>query len=149
MKVLGKLLVILGIVAIIPAGFILFRDNSQARKHDARIEELKQERTEVRETLGKVNLEYRGYRQSISSIPDSTRLEISGKISETYREYGKRISVLEMRERELSRLILRQRTMKNEVMADTGRFVGALGGGGVLMMLVGFVLTRRRAGLGG
>lgn len=145
MKIFGKVLVVLGIAAVLPAGFVVVRDMSKAREHDTNIANMTEERTELRENLHKLGLEYRGYQQSIPSIPDSIRKATSGQILAEGREYSKRIRVMEQQNRELTRLIKREGRMKQERLEGTRRFAGRLGGGGVALMVLGFVLIRRGA----
>jgi hypothetical protein len=142
MKLIGKFLVVLGIAAILPAGFVLVRDMSKAREHDTNVKNMTEERSEMREELHKVSLEYRGYQKSISSIPDSIRKATSGQILAEGREFTKRIRVMQQKDRELTRLMTRQGTMKRELLEGTRRFVGRIGGGGVALMVLGFVLVR-------
>lgn len=143
MKNLGTVLIIVGIVALIPAGGIAWKDSARSRSFDKKIKELTGQRAELRDELRSTNLEYRGYQNSIPTMPDSTKKEQSGKIMATYRDYNKKIRVLEMKEKEFTRLILRQQSMKDErnsAMVARMTMVGAVG---LVLVVLGVVLVRR------
>ena len=150
MKLFGRLLIVLGIVAIIPGGLMVSRDLLKAREFDAKTEKYRAEREVARESLFDLNMEYRGYQQSVPTMPDSIKKAQSGFISKTYREYNKKIRSLEMQQKELTRLMGREQTKKEEALADTRLVGGGLGGGGLLLIVLGLILSRRgrRRGLG-
>ena len=129
MKLLGRLFIVLGILALIPGGLTIARDTRQAGQHDAKIAQLDADRDSIMKELHDLNIEYRGYQQSVPTIPDSIKKAQSGIISNTYKEYNKRIRVLEMDQQEMKRLMGREETRKAEVMADTWTVGGGLAGG--------------------
>lgn len=143
MKVLGKILIVLGILVFIPAGLNLARDLSAARTHEKSISDLDTERAAVRTKLDSVGLRLRGYQQSVPSIPDSIKKAQSGRISETYRDYNKQIRTLEMQERDLTNRMKRQRRLKSDALADTPLVSGGLGGAGLVLLVAGLALSMR------
>lgn len=143
MKILGRILFVVGIVLIIPAVLNLARDLSSAGKYKRAMADLEAQRSDVRERLGAVNLEFRGYQQSVPSIPDSVKMANSGKISEKLREYSKTIRTFEMQERDLTARIKRQNRLKEDALSGTFRVSGGLGGPGMLLVVAGLVLWRR------
>jgi hypothetical protein len=143
MKRLGTALIILGVAALIPTGAITWKDTKRSRGFDEKVAELTTQRAGVRDQLRATNLEYRGYQRSIPSMPDSTRKQVSGQIMEAYRNYNKKIRLLENQEREFTRLILRQQAMKGERNARLVRWMAGLGGAGILVAAAGVILVRR------
>lgn len=143
MKFLGRLLVVLGIAALVPAGWTAYRDISRAKRHDAAREELLARREKVRDELHDVALELRGYRESIPAMPDSVKMAMSGVISRKLRDYNKHVGTLESRDRELTRRMTREEARKAEVLANTWWISGGIAAGGVLLLAVGIGLTRR------
>jgi hypothetical protein len=132
-----------GIAAIVTAGVLTLKDRQRAGAFDAKIKELTAERADIREQLGATNLEFRGYQKSIPAMPDSTRKQISGEIMEKSRNFNKKIRMFEIRDKELTRLILRQETMKGERRSHlTWWFIG-VGGGGILLAGLGLGALRR------
>ncbi len=142
-KTLGKLFVVLGIVALIPLGVVTFQNMGRSAQYDDKIAELTSERLELRDKLFKLNIEFRGYQKSIPAIPDSIRKAQSGIISAKYKNYNKSIRGMEMREQEVTRLIGRNETMKSEVLVRSKWWRRLSGGGGLALLLLGFVFLRR------
>jgi hypothetical protein len=149
MKLFGRLLVVLGIAALIPAAATAYQHFSAAKKHDAKIEELLAKRDTVRTELTEVSLRLRGYQQSIPSMPDSLKKAQSGIISQTFREFNKNVRRLERDEAELTRLVGRERTRKDEALSGTWRLSGSLAGVAVLLVVGGIAMTRRASGFRG
>ena len=149
MKLFGRLLVVLGIAALVPAAVTAYQDVSVAKKHDAKIEELLAKRDTVRTELTEVSLKLRGYQQSIPAMPDSIKKAKSGIISRTFREFNKNVRRLERDEAELTRLVGRERTRKDEVLSGSWRLSGGLAGVAVLLVVGGVAMTRRASGFRG
>lgn len=146
MKILGRILFVIGIVAVIPAALNLVGDLSTAGKHQREIEDLDSTRAALRKKLGALNLEFRGYQQSLPTIPDSIKMANSGKISEKLREYSKRIGGMEMQEEDLTRRMKRQERLRSDALADTPRVSGGLGGVALVLIVAGLLVSRRARG---
>ena len=142
-KILGKLLVVLGVAALVPVGFATFQDMGRRAEYDNKIAELTSEKAALQEKLFKLNIEYRGYQKSVPSIPDSVRKAQAGIISNKYKTYNKRIRGMEIRQKEITRLIGRNETMKGESLGRSGNWPNMVGGGGLALILLGVVLIRR------
>jgi len=143
MKLIGWLMIVLGVAAMIPGGITLFRDLEQARVHDEKIAGFDQQRSAALEELQQARLEYRGYQRSLREIPDSVRTENSALMARQYEALKQKIRKLDMHSEDLKRRMAWEERKKDEVLAGTPAVAGGLGGGGLVLIVAGLLIAHR------
>jgi hypothetical protein len=146
MKLIGWLMIVLGVAAVIPGGITLYRDLEQARAIDEKIAEFDKERATSLEQLQQARLEYRGYQNSLPDIPDSVREENLAVINKRQVTMRQKVIRLNSHSEDLKRRMIREERKKTELLADTPMVAGGLGGGGLVLIVAGMVIARRSAG---
>jgi hypothetical protein len=148
MKVFSIILIVIGIVAAASAGAVAMRQMARDRTHRAETARLEDEREKSVEERTQHNLTQRAVLKSIHNQPDSLRMAKSGEISMRIRELDKRIRVLSMKEKELSRLMRREKRHSAEEWVEARRKMIPLGTGGIVFLVTGGLLAwkgRQRA----
>jgi hypothetical protein len=143
MKVIGILLIVIGVGVAVPATLTWWNDRSDAAAHEELLVELGAKREATLKQLHEINLRYRGYQKSVPQIPDSIRAAESAIISGRYKDYNKQISALETKETEQSRLLKRTRTKRAERAAEAKKSTLPFAAGAVLLLIAGAVVLRR------
>jgi hypothetical protein len=114
MKILGIILIVVGLGLAAPVGLITVQQSRSAGAHLAAIDSLTIERKAAVEELSDVNLKLRAIMKSINVQPDSLRFQESGKISQRMQELSQRARQLTMNQTELARLIRREKRLLDE-----------------------------------
>lgn len=142
MKILGVILIVAGLCAAVPAGMIGKKQMDNVRAHEAVIDSLEQLRSEMIEERVDVNLRSRAATESIfDSNPDSLRKAELGRITGHLKDLNRQLRVLNRDEKELRRLVRREKSRMEEETAEAKRTLFPIGGGAALLMLAGIVLT--------
>jgi hypothetical protein len=141
MKILGVILIVAGLCVAVPAGVIGKKHMDSVRAYEAAIDSLEQVRSEKVEERIKVNLAYRAVEESLDSNPDSLRMAESSRITSRLRDLNRRSRVLTRDEKELRRLVRREKSHMEEEAAEAKRTLFPLSGVAALLMLTGIVLT--------
>ena len=145
MRILAKILIVLGILALVAAGMTASRDIGAMKEHNATVAELTEKRAELRATAHEVKLEYRAYQQSVPTMPDTLRMATGAEITKKLNNYSKQVAAMTGEDRELSRLIRRAQGERAEVVARLKWWLGVFGGGGAVLMLLGTAVLRFRS----
>jgi hypothetical protein len=143
MRVLGIVLMVLGLGAAVPATLTWIDNRSDAAETARTLQELEQRHDATLEQLQDTNLRYRGYQNSVPQIPDSIRAAESAIISGRLRDYSKAITALEIKDREQTRLINRTRTKRAEREDAAKASMIPFAAGTVVLLLAGVVFLRR------
>lgn len=136
----------LGVAALLVAGVASWREFRASRELASQAQATTEERARLRDELHETGLDWRGFTQSLSSMPDSLRLARAGEIDRMNKEYQKKVRLLEGRERELSHTIDMQEEARGEHAAKSRWWLGTAGLGGCVFLVVGLVLLRRSRG---
>ena len=143
MKVFGIILIVFGIAAAASAGVVAMRQKARDSEHRAETTRLETERDAAVEERTQHHLAHRAVLKSIHNQPDSLRMAESGKISMRIRELDRRIRVLSVKEKELSRRIRREERHSAEEWAEARPKMIPLGAGGIVFLVTGGLLTRK------
>lgn len=128
------------------AGVASLREFKASRELASQAQATTEERARLRDELHKTGLDWRGFTQSLSSMPDSMRLARAGELDRMNKEYQKKVRLLEGQERELSHTIDKQQEASGDHAAKARRWLGTVGLGGGVFLVAGLVFLRRSRG---
>lgn len=142
LKVFRAVCLILFLAAAAPAAVVSYRDVGRIRELNSSIDEQAQKIKELREEIGKTNLEYRGFSESIKNIPEDRRAAEMGTITSKTTEFNKIIRTLEKNRQDATRLMHRRQRELAAVKSHLKKRLLPLGAAG-LVFLAGFVACAR------
>jgi hypothetical protein len=93
--------------------------------------------------IGEVNLKYRGFNESLASIPDSLRASQSGIMIKKGEAYRKQIFVLEREKRELERAARKNAKKLDAATTRVKQRLTVLGSAAIVLLLSTLVISRR------
>jgi hypothetical protein len=146
MRLVAFILSALGVAALLVAGVASWREFRGSRALASQAQATTEERARLRDELHKTGLDWRGFSQSLSAMPDSVRLARAGEIDRMNREYQKKVRLLEGQERELSHKIDKQEEASGDRAAKARWWLSTAGLGGGVFLVVGLVLLMRSRG---
>lgn len=141
-KFLRITFLILFFAAAVSTAVYTAKNSKRISQDQAAIENNQEKLGQILSELHKTNLKYRGFMESLKSIPDSTRLLEAGPINNNRMEYVKSLRTLERDEAEIKRILKKQR----KAVAETKAYVKKrlfIFGGGTLVFLLGFFICAR------
>lgn len=148
-KRLARFLLIAGVLLLATGGFFWRGDAGRRGEIVTETAALEDSVKRINQRLQAINLKYRGFRESTSSIPDSVRRHGGAISMEISQGYNKAIRRLEMSERDINLEIAalkRESTAERAIARD--RAIPAAAGGAIALLIgaILFMLPARRVG---
>ena len=137
---------ILFLAAVVAAGVVGITDGGQIKDKQSVVDEHAAKVAQLRQDIGKTNLEFRGFSESIKNIPEDRREAEIGRINEKTKDFNKIIRVLENDRKETSRIMRRHQRELDEVKSHLKKRLAQFGGL-ALVFLVGFIACGRYASI--
>jgi len=140
MKALNLILLILLIAAIVAGVVFGINGSRELGTAQSALDESEKTLANLREEITETNFKYRGARESLGSIPDSLRTNVTGEWLQQSRNYAKKLRGLEEEAREAER----QNRKRERAVADahkrlTRRLILF---GGAVVLLAGALVAR-------
>ncbi|MCH7549396.1 MAG: hypothetical protein IH969_07675 [Candidatus Krumholzibacteriota bacterium] len=141
MKILGIILIVIGIAAAAPVALIGKKHIDRVAVHEAVIDSLEQERKETIEERQRVHLARRATMESIQVNPDSVRMEQSGRISKRLKDLSQESRMLTGRETEFRRLQRRENRHRKEEALEAKQRAMPFAIAAAVSILAGMILS--------
>jgi hypothetical protein len=144
MKMFRGIFFLLFVLTVAYTGFVIARGFPGIKQVSASKQAKEAELQGVNESLGKLNLQYRGFLESGGAIPDSLKIQETGNTMRIQQEYHKNIFKLENEVRELERLIRKDDRNLAEIYSGLKTRIYVTGALAILF-LAGAIITSRKA----